>query len=361
MKRTVILSFLSALCLIVNAQTFHAIVFCHTTDRNIGQSMGVELSNVVRNFSILENLLEDDYLFQITPIDGNNCTAQNIRTLLNEIQIGPKDVVFTFYGGHGSHAPNNEDDPWPQLCMNTPGDQSKWVPLALIDKWVAQKNPRLRVIMANCCNVVQNGVTIKPMWANDERATSLEGLNAEAFRKLFSEKGNIMITSSKLGQYSWCNPYGGMFTNQFWEAMNKLGKGQISPDWNSLMESAGKELNVNTREGLVKQTPLYKINLSGAHTPRGGDTPSNTTLSGILAKLVDKNINQDTRLAMIPEILSRFFKQNSKIITVASDMTTMVEYEDAADFLRRICLSPYISGISILNDDYHNLKVHELR
>jgi len=360
MKKILILSLVWMICTIANAQTFHAIVFCNTIDRSIGQSMSVELSNVARNFGILEKLLEEDYLFNITLVDGNHCTAQNIQNLLKGMRIEPDDVVFTFYGGHGSHAPNNAEDPWPQLCMNT-SDQSKWIPLALIDKWVAMKNPRLRIIMANCCNVVDDRVTIKPMWATDERATKLDGLDAETFRKLFRHKGNIMITSSKLGQYSWCNSYGGCFTNQFWESMNKLGKGQISPDWNSLMSSAGREISINTDRGIVKQTPYYKIDIAGISDDNSTIIHRENTLSTLLSMLVDKKQSQDKRLAMIPDIMSKYFNGRSKVITVASDMTTMIEYEDAIDFLHRICLSPYISGITILNDDMQNLKVHELR
>lgn len=367
MKRLILLFAVLATYIFAGAQTFHAIVFCNTIDRSIGQSMSVELANVSRHFGVLQNLLDDDYLFIITSIDGNRCTASNIQSIINEMNVGPDDVVFTFYGGHGSHAPNNANDPWPQYCMNT-GDQSKWLPMALVDKWVAQKNPRLHITMANCCNVAQEGVTIKPMWANDSRATKLDGYDAAAFRKLFGYKGSVMVTSSKLGQYSWCNPYGGMFTNQFWASMDKIGRGNINPDWNSLMTSAGKEISVNTDRGVVPQTPYYKINIQSGNGGNGGgnarrdnNRPHDNSLSDMLARLLDKSVAQDTRLALIPDILSKFFNSSSKVITVASDMSTMVDYEDASDFLHRICLSPYISGISLLNDDKQNLKVHELR
>lgn len=367
MKKIIIFALLQIVLLSASAQTFHAIVFCNTIDRSIGQSMSVELANVCRNLGILENLLEDDYIFKITPIDGLNCTGANLRQIINAMEVGPDDVVFTFYGGHGSHATNNAEDPWPQYCMNT-GDQSKWIPMAQVEKWIAQKNPRLRIIMSNCCNKEQEGVTIKPMWANDDRATRLDGLNANAFRKLFSSKGCVMSTSSKLGQYSWCNQYGGLFTNQFWAAMQKLGEGKIQPDWNSLLNTASIDIDVNTREGIVKQSPYYKVSLSDRRDNGGSGTTrrppvnnDNETLNQALSKLVNKSIDQDSRLSMIPAIMRKFFNSGSKVITIASDMTTGVDFEDAEDFLRRICLSPYVSGITLLNDDTNMLKVHELR
>ena len=368
MKKIIIFALLQTVLLCANAQTFHAIVFCNTSDRSIGESMSVELANVSRNLGVLERLLEDDYLFEITRIDGPNCTGANLRQIINAMEVGPDDVVFTFYGGHGSHAPNNAEDPWPQYCMNT-GDQSKWIPMAQVEKWIAQKNPRLRIIMSNCCNKEQEGVTIKPMWANDERATRLDGLNANAFRKLFSSKGCVMSTSSKLGQYSWCNQYGGLFTNQFWAAMQQLGEGKIQPDWNSLLRVASADLYANTENGRVTQTPYYKVSLSNGNGNGGGSGATrrppvnndNETLNQALSKLVNKSIDQDSRLSMIPTIMRKFFNSSSKVITIASDMTTGVDFEDAEDFLRRICLSPYVSGITLLNDDTNMLKVHELR
>ena len=346
-----------------NAQTFHAIVFCNTIDRSIGESMTLELANVSRNLGVLEKLLENNYYFSITRIDGSNCTRENVKATIEDLEVDSDDIIFVFYGGHGSHAVNNRQDPWPQFCMNT-GDQAKWVPMAHVDKWVSAKRPRLSIIVANCCNVEQPGVSVKPMWANNDRATSLDGMDANAFLKLFSSKGRILTTSSKLGQYSWCNRVcGGIFTNQFWESMWKIGKGDIKPDFESFLASAGAELTVQTNEGPVKQTPYYETYLNNNKSPitRHIDKDKATTLSAAISKLTDKSISQSSRLEMIPGILHQFFNSSSKVISVASDMKTNIDYEDASDFLRRICLSPYIKGITILNDDPSYLKIHELR
>ena len=46
-----------------NAQTFHAIVFCNTIDRSIGESMTLELANVSRNLGVLEKITRKQLLF----------------------------------------------------------------------------------------------------------------------------------------------------------------------------------------------------------------------------------------------------------------------------------------------------------
>ena len=88
MKKIIIFALLQTVLLCANAQTFHAIVFCNTSDRSIGESMSVELANVSRNLGVLERLLEDDYLFEITRIDGPNCTGANLRQIINAMKWG---------------------------------------------------------------------------------------------------------------------------------------------------------------------------------------------------------------------------------------------------------------------------------
>ena len=76
---------------------------------------------------------------------------------------------------------------------------------------------------------------------------------------------------------------------------------------------------------------------------------------------MNKDINQDVRLNKRQGILSRFFSGISKVRTVGTDMKTVVEYEDPADFLRRICLSPFIKKVHVLSKDNGTLIVHEIR
>ena len=75
------------------------------------------------------------------------------------MEVGRDDIVFFFYGGHGTHAFNNADDPWPQMCMNT-NIESLFMPVASVDKLIAAKQPKLRIILTNCCNKEQTGVSI---------------------------------------------------------------------------------------------------------------------------------------------------------------------------------------------------------
>ena len=356
---------LSITPVLLQAQTLHVLIFCNTIDESIGQNMLVEYNNVLNQIQSLNSLL--DYDLDLVALDGPNCTRARLKAEIEKMDVDPnKDVVFTFYGGHGSHAMNNESDPWPQYLMNSGFEnQSNWVPMQTVEKWVAAKNPRLRIIMANCCNKEQSGTTIKPLWADDGRATSLDGLNAENYKKLFSVRGCVMATSSKLGQYSWCNRYGGCYTNDFWAAMTMLGKGTVAADWNSVLKKAydlcsSRVFSINDYPYKAYQNPYYEVKVENTVVPRG-PKPDRTNLSQALAQLTKKEYSEEYRLGLIPGIMRQYFDSGAKVITIANDMQTIVDYEDVSAFLRRICLSDYIKQVNIIEETRNQLTVHEVR
>lgn len=358
----------------MEAQTIHAIVFCNTIDGSIGKSMAIDLTNVSDKIGTLGKLLSDNYDFELIQLEGKDCTRAKLKSVIDKMDVESNDVMFVFYGGHGSHAENNESDPWPQYCMNTGFEnQANWLPMMTLAKWINEKNARLSIIVSNCCNKEQAPTTIKPLWADDGRATKLDGFNAENYKKLFSVQGSVLATSSKLGQYSWCNENnGGFFTCDFIDVLDMVGKGAVAPDWNKVLKEAYDRCSarqIRTQNGFAAQNPYYKVNVSGPGThvppPPGDNPPINKprteSLADALANIMNKNVNQDARIDLIYTIASKYFDSGAKVITVGNDMKTQFEYEDVTDFLRRICLSPYIKGVNIISESRSLLKVHELR
>ena len=349
------------------AQTLHTIVFCNTIDESIGKSMSIELQNMTNQIKTLNGLI--DYDMDFHPLDGLNCTRENLKLVIDQLEVEENDVILTFYGGHGSHAENNESDPWPQYCMNTGFEnQGNWVPMASLQKWVLAKKPRLAIILSNCCNVVQRGTTIKPLWAMGGDYTKLERVKAENFKKLFGAKGLVMATSSKVPEPSWCGiPDGGLFTCDLIQALQMVGAGTITPDWESVLQKTYtlcSSRDIVDREGQHhRQHPYFKVDLSGntddidGHDNRWDSDP----LGQALLEIVNKNIDQSGRLAMIPNILDKYMIGFDKVMTVGTDLQTAVDYENPRDFLRRICLSSYIKQVNIIKKDDGILTVHEVR
>lgn len=353
----------------VNAQALHTIVFCNTIDESIGQSMRLEFLNMKNQVKTWAGLI--DYDEDHHELDGVNCTRANLKAVIDEMDVEADDVILTFYGGHGSHA-ENDPDPWPQYLMNSGFEnQGNWVPMASLQKWIEAKNARLSVIISNCCNVVQSATTKKPLWAMGGDYTRLDGLNSQNFKKLFAAKGTVMATSSKVPEPSWCGiPDGGLYTCDFIQAMKLVGTGAVAPDWNSVLNKAyelcaARDI-VDSDGQHHKQHPYQKFySRGGSVPPPAPPTPrprvDSDPLGQALLDILDKDKGQSDRLSMIPRIVSKYFGNYKKVMTVGTDMETAVDYEDPTDFLRRICLSPFIKRVNIVNRQGEILTVHEVR
>ena len=362
----------------VQAQKLHVVVFCDTNDESIGENKESERKITMNEMQTIACCLEEfGYDSEFTECYGNNCNKSNLMNVINNLSIGPDDVVFFYYGGHGTRALNNETDKFPQMCLGE-DYQENFVPTTLVKNIIMKKNPRLAVILTACCNKEQRGVTIKSVVAESENYTKEAELNKDAFKKLFLEStGSVVMTSSKAGQYSYSGKEGGIFCLTFWIAMEYVGKGELTSDWNIICETIKQnvaQVPINTKDGIVHQEPYYEVNLGRGvsqvvntnRTTHRTTTVNNnrSSLANDLSKLLDRTLSIDTRLQMIRGVLSRHFTYGAKVRTLGRDMNTVVDYEDAEVFLRRITMSPFIKQINIVEEDGDQnaiLTVHELR
>lgn len=88
-------------------------------------------------------------------------------------------------------------------------------------------------------------------------------------------------------------------------------------------------------------------------------------MAGAIADIIDKSIPESQRLAMIDDIVDGKMAGVESVLTVASDLETAVDHETVPQFLRRICLSPFIKNVVIISnasdENKHILTVHEIR
>lgn len=365
-KKFIILVILCSFSCIAYSQTFHAIVACNTIDRSIGTGMVSDMKNMSNAIQIIAANLNCEFEMQV--FDGNQCTKKNIIEYIDEMEVGRDDVILFFYGGHGTHAENNANDPWPQMCMNT-NIESLFMPVKQLDKLLGNKQPKLRVILTNCCNKEQSGVTIKPLYAQSTGATMLGDYNAAAFKKLFLEnQGKVMMTSSKLGQYSWCGANGGLFTNYLLDVLDEVGKGKIEASWDKVCQKThDKTLACNSLPGGAKQEPYFetKVNGKGGRVEPKPDPVNTDDLFEALQIMVSQNLSKDQRLAKMSTILNKHFTSDAHVVTVGRNGTSKIAYEEAEEFLRRLALSNNIKQVNILEGSKTGknsiITVHEVR
>ncbi len=362
----------------VQAQKLHVIVFCDTNDEVIGENKESERKITMNEMQSIACCLEEfGYDSEFTECYGNNCNKLNLMNVINNLSVGPDDVVFFYYGGHGTRASNNEIDKFPQMCLGEK-NQENFVPTTLVKNIIMKKNPRLAVILTACCNKESEGITIKSLVAESESYTKETELDKDAFKKLFLEStGVVVMTSSKSGQYSYSKKEGGIFCLTFWIVMEYVGKRELASDWNVICETIKQsvaQVPLKTKDGIVYQEPYYEITpgrgtsqLTSTNRATKRTTTINNNASSLandLDKLLDKTLSVDNRLQMVQYILSRHFVNGAKVRTLGRDMKTIVDYEDADVFLRRIAMSPFIKQINIVEENGGQnaiITVHELR
>lgn len=361
---------------VMTAQTLHVVVFCDTNDESIGENKEAERKIIINEMQTIAEILEGyGYDSELTDCHGNYCNKNNLIKTIQGLDVGPQDVVFFYYGGHGSRAVGNDEDPFPQMCLGE-DYQENWVPATLIKNIVMNKRPRLAIILTGCCNKEDSGVSIKSV-VSEAAYTKEANIDKTAYKKLFLDAtGLVMMTSSKAGQYSYSGKEGGVFCLYFWALMEKVGEGQLKPDWNELCETVKHsvvQVPINTKNGVVYQEPYYQVHTSGEPTSPTQRTtnrivtvnnqPSN--LANDINSLLNQTLSRDQRLKMAEKIMSTHFIPGAKVITKGRNMTTNVDYEDAEVFLRRIALSPYIKQINVISEEGAGkntlIIVHEVR
>lgn len=362
---------------VITAQTLHVVVFCDTNDRSIGQNKESERKITINEMQTIAEILEEyGYDSELTECNGNYCNKRNLIKTVRGLDVTPnKDVVFFYYGGHGSRAVNNDSDPFPQMCLGE-DYQENWVPATLIKNIIMAKQPRLAVILTGCCNKEDSGVSIKSV-VSEAAYTKESAINKEAYKKLFLDAtGYVMMTSSKAGQYSYSGKEGGVFCLNFWALMEKVGEGQLEADWDKLcntVKDVVSQVPIHTKEGVVHQEPYFEIHASGDRiNPPTRNTTRTVTinnqtsnLANDINSLLNQTLTPDQRLRMIDNVINTHFAPGAKVITKGRNMTTNVDYEDVEVFLRRIALSPYIKQINVISEEGSGKKtqiiVHEVR
>lgn len=364
--------------LAASAQTFHVITMFDTNDQSIGTGMKSERQKIINEFQTIAGYLEEfGYDYEMSDYYGNSCGKSQLMQAVNSLNVGSDDIVLFYYGGHGARAYNNSSDRFPQMCLGE-RYESNWVPSSLIKNIIVKKNPRLTIVLTGCCNKETRGVTIKSIIAQAQGYTNMAEVNKNAFKELFlGSKGVVQMTSSRAGEYSWCNIDGSFFCLALLDVLNDVGHSTVRPDWYSVCDYVKNRisaLNISPKEGgMVKQNPDYEVSVKDGNTPKTDDKGTTvkrkvndveSDLSQDIARLLDKSTDRNTRLQLIPDILSKHFNNGAKVLTLGRDMKTVVDYEDANVFLRRIAMSPYISQINIVDQDGGKsslVRVHEVR
>lgn len=356
-----------------NQPIFHAILFADTNDANIGKTTELDLSRVSSMLIETQSSLQGEMEFKYYIYPGKYCSPENLRRVLNGINISSQDVVFFYYSGHGTRSMNDKSD-YPQMCLGLGASrQSEMVSVEGFDMEIAKKKPRLRFTISDCCNSI--GENISPKLEISKGASVVSNQAKANYRKLFLEKfGNVIVTSSRKGETSACNlQIGGFFTFSLMYVMEQAVKQNVT-DWDVIMKGT-YDSTVNVSDGDMH--PVYSVQIynkpTAASTPVAHQTDDSNivttedNLLPALRQLIDTTQSPESRLAMVNNILQNYFANENIIVeSLGRDNRTVVKTETSRDFAERLATEFFLLNFNIIkasrntSGKINHLRVHEI-
>lgn len=219
--------------------TLHLIVVANTKITDIGAGCRVDEKNVVAEFESITKTM--GITLKTYLINGDDFNKTKTQSTLDRLSPKPNDIVVYIYRGHGFRW-SDQSEPWPQMDLRNGnyGKVSQSTSLGLTQAFntIRNKNARLNIVLADCCN---NDIGI-----NRRTETPLDDLeskgyyDAEKLKKLFLEsRGNIISCAASPGEYSWVNTSkGGFYTLSFIESLRAevSSKNKSEASWESVMK-----------------------------------------------------------------------------------------------------------------------------
>ena len=352
---------------------FHAILFADTDDSNIGKTTELDLSKVSSMLIEAQSSLQEEMEFKYYIYPGNYCNPENLRRVINSINVNSNDVVFFYYSGHGVRSVHDTSD-YPQMCLGLGlNQQSKMISVEGVDREIAKKRPRLHFTVSDCCNSI--GENVSPKLEISKGPSVISSQTKTNYKKLFLEKsGYAIVTSSSKGETSSCNlSVGGFFTFCLMHVMEQAVKQDVT-DWNVILENVYKS-TVNVSSG--EMHPVYDVQISDRLTDAPAATYTQTDDSDIvtaednllpaLRRIIDMKRTPESRLAMVNTLIAEYFSGNNVVVeSIGKDGRTIVKTETSRDFAERLATEFFLVNFNIIeasrndNGKIDYLRIHEI-
>lgn len=268
MKRILTLLALMIVCLGLNAQTMHTLIFVNTQEKYYGDrtvDRTADYNNMKAFFSDIAAAIGYTNNMRAHKLQQDFNSAMVNREIEN-LNVKKNDIVVFYYSGHGA---NSGNDVWPTLTFDAYGRDSYWQTEILRKLRIKCTDgnlfkPKLLICIADCCNNVHDG---------NIRGTFDPENNASGIKKLFTGfPGRLTITmsASMKGQLSVSDLSSGSLFGFSLRRAIKDGTRYGSPTWESILESAKQETaklaaqrnNIETGKPYY-QVPQYSIKISG--------------------------------------------------------------------------------------------------
>jgi hypothetical protein len=354
-------------------QTLHALIFA---DTNSGGKVGESVMNDYNSINDEIANIQTATGLTLNPLYFNEdaCDKETLLGTLKGLKCQPNDVVIFYYSGHGGRA-KEDASVFPQLVFDNTDTQA--YPLYKIDEAIESKRPRFRLIIADCCNSDDPGMSVKSVLTKGKSIVSKANINV--YKELFlNTKGSVVIASSKAGQTSGICEVDGMLRGTFTvcleNELEKLLSGNGQAKWKSLLENTQTAtMNYTANSVVHRQTPVFEIKLDGENsasispsTTAVAVPQTNNLLIASLIKMADNGESLDNRIAMVQPILNQWFSSNAIVEVFGRSGKLRLTRETAKAFLERISIAYKLINFAELEKQLDNngkityLKLHEI-
>ncbi len=324
MKNLLLAFFIFAVSFEAFPQTLHAILVSDVEDPKLG---GISLSDEATILEILKNAEGGTGLkLQTYYHNTSSFTAKAVRETLNQMRVGPKDVVFFYYTGLGYYPGPNDKFPTFKLKENALrifSNNDLMLSLDEVGDILQSKGARLNIVMADCRDTVEDLMTIAATTNLDEDVSAI------FLKKLFlGSCGLIKVASAGKGKEVWANQgqfgIGSVYTENF----NSTFKGMLEAQFNGVRQATWPQILENAESNEIyprkddrsrrvdTQKAVYEIRACSAsqrrRTTRYATYKYSLTVGDIGSKL-DKYRKSGGDYEKLSDEISQAFYRDAKI------------------------------------------------
>ncbi|GEM_PF-1585090 len=377
MKKYLLIVYCIFSCIsLFSAHKVYRIYYADTNDKNIGKGANISIYKYESTFGQMTTSLgwlPSSYPPPIKRV-GFECSKENLLKDINDLQCDNQDIVIFVYCGHGARSVGDWSK-FPQMCFAIkPGNQhrysSDYYHLENVKQLITKKNPRLCIVIGDCCNSYDAYLETKePIDENSimeaMQPDIISNKGEENLKKLLlSKTGSIVLTASIVGEYGWCNSNIGMLLqNGFSNEIQRIVDGKVFyHEWGTLLGKV-KENTYNMSLKYIcmdgnkryTQTPLYATDLKDTSSIDTIVIPkpiNNNLLSDMLRVADDVNFSPESRISMKDSVLSKYFDNKNALVEVlGKDCKTQILSTTAEKYLRKISTEENLVNIVIYADE----------
>ena len=331
------------------AQVMRTIIFSDTNDEKIGQGCASDVSEIAAFGIQLATALGMSSSYEAPIVArGGNCNKDRLMNVLRNFECSEKDIVVFYYSGHGTRSMNEQSE-FPQMCLGS-NDQSKYVPLDYVRSELRKHNPAFLLILADCCNNPSVYVEDKrdhlferPM-SKGPVATHIPTYTSEVLKKMFlAQKGYVMASGCKKGEFSWTATTGGFFTIGFLdEFANYVNMSRNEYKWDVLMQNVHSNVLNRTHRAMqyqndmTEQHPIWQIQLTG-HNYNPIQYLVEDGIRTALIRLADEQAySPKERLNMMTKVMKNWFAEDAVVEQSSADGKIVVDHSAVSSYLLHV-------------------------